>query len=244
MDLSAARFAAESLRLVPRKRLSRMLGRLADLQGPSAIVDQAVDAFVRVYGVDLTEAEVPPHGFESFDAFFTRRLREGARPILGDLDVLTCPCDGRLFDAGIIDGSAQFVAKGHAYDVAELLGPGSHPSVFENGAYAIIYLAPPDYHRVHAPVNGTVSSARHVAGTLFPVNSIGTKYVPRVFAKNERIAVIQDADDGLEVATILVGAIGVGRISLAFDDMQSNSGSAGETREFGHSGPVLARGDE
>ena len=122
MVVNASRLAAESLRVLPRKRLSRMMGRLADVTGPPALVRRAVDTFVRVYEVDLSEAEIPDGGWTTFDDFFTRRLKEGARPVDGDA-ALVCPADGRLLDAGPIDERAVFSIKGRLYDVGELRLP-------------------------------------------------------------------------------------------------------------------------
>ena len=96
MALTATRLAADSIRILPRKQLSRMLGRIADLPGPRLVVRQAVQAFVRIYRVDLAEAVVPPGGFSSFDDFFTRRLRPGARPVASDPNALVSPADGLL----------------------------------------------------------------------------------------------------------------------------------------------------
>ena len=244
MDNFSSRVAAASLRLLPRTRLSRAVGRLADARVSAGVLDKAVDAFVRAYGVDLSEAEVPAGGFPSFDAFFTRTLRPGARPINSDPGVLVSPADGRFDDSGAILGDGSFVVKGQVYQTGELLGHGGDAAQFEGGAYAVVYLAPPDYHRVHAPVRGRVRAARHVGGTLYPVNEIGTRHVPGLFAKNERIAVIQQVEGGGAVASILVGAIGVGRITLSFDPMRSNTGSLGETRDYGSHGPLLERGAE
>ena len=241
---TASRLAAESLRVLPRKRLSRMMGRLANLRGPPSLVQRAVDTFVRVYGVDLSEAVVPAGGYSSFDAFFTRRLRLGARPIEASPDALVCPADGCLLDAGPIDAGATFRIKGRLYDAGELVGDPSDAEAFDRGHFAVVYLAPPDYHRVHAPVTGRVIAMRHVDGTLYPVNSIGIEHVPRLFAANERVVVRQRAERFGDVATVLVGAIGVGRIGLAFDSLLTNTGRSGGVRTYDGDGPLLERGDE
>lgn len=244
MDAFRAKVAATSLRFVPRKRLSRLMGRLADLEASPDVLERAIATFSRVYGVDMSEAEVPEGGFASFDAFFTRTLRPGARPVAADPDVLVSPADGRLDDVGAIDGDGSFVVKGHVYRTAELLGLPALAPAFAGGAFAVVYLAPPDYHRVHAPVAGQVSSVCHVDGTLLPVNEIGTRHFPNLFARNERVSVVQRLPGRGSVASILVGAIGVGRISLSFDALQTNSGSRGETREYGESGPNIQKGEE
>lgn len=240
----ASRIAADSLRLLPRKRLSRALGRVADLGGPPAVVKRAVDTFVKVYGVDLSEADVPREGWRSFNEFFTRRLVAGARPLDADPLAILSPSDGRLDDAGPIDAGATFRVKGRLYEVGELLGDAEEARRFDGGSFWLVYLAPPDYHRVHAPVSGRVVRARHVPGTLFPVNAIGTTHIPRLFARNERIAVFQESETHGLVATVLVGAIGVGRIGISFDDLETNVGRSGGARHYDGSAPVLERGDE
>jgi phosphatidylserine decarboxylase len=241
--VNASRLAAESLRVLPRKRLSRMMGRLSDLDGPPGLVQRAVDTFVRVYDVDMSEAIVPDDGFPTFDAFFTRRLKEGARPIDPDPDALVCPADGRLLDAGPIDERAILSVKGRLYEAGELLGDRDAAERYEGGTFAVIYLAPPDYHRVHAPADGRVKSVRHVTGTLYPVNRIGMEHIEGLFTENERVVVHQETDEG-DVATILVGAIGVGRIGISFDDVLTNVGRDEGLRTYGDEGPELDRGDE
>jgi phosphatidylserine decarboxylase len=242
--VSASKLAAESLRVLPRKRLSRMMGRLADLNGPPALVQRAVGTFVRVYDVNMAEAEVPADGYATFDAFFTRRLKDGARPIDDDPETLVCPADGRLLDAGPIDERAIFSVKGRLYEVGDLIGDRDEAARYEGGTFAVVYLAPPDYHRVHAPAEGRVTAVRHVTGTLFPVNAIGMEHIEGLFVENERVVVHQETDEG-DVATILVGAIGVGRIGVAFDDVVTNVGrDCGLLRYDEGEGPTLRRGDE
>jgi len=241
--VNASRLAAESLRVLPRKRLSRMMGRLADLTGPPALVKRAVDTFVRVYDVDMVEAVVPEGGYPTFDAFFTRTLVDGARPIDGAPGALVCPSDGRLLDAGPIDERAIFSVKGRLYDVGDLIGDREEAPRYEGGTFAVVYLAPPDYHRVHAPADGRVTAMRHVTGTLFPVNAIGLEHIDGLFTENERVVVHQETDEG-DVATILVGAIGVGRIGVSFDDVLTNIGRDAGFRSYGDDGPDLSRGDE
>lgn len=251
MPSAATRVAAETLRLLPRKRLSRALGRIASLSAagavlPRAVLAQAIDLYVRAYDVDLSEAVVPPGGFRTFDEFFTRALVPGSRPIAGGEETLVSPADGLLEDAGPIERGAVLRVKGQAYEVGELLGDPADAKRFEGGRFAVIYLSPRDYHRVHAGVSGRVHTVRHVGGTLLPVNRFGVNNYPRLFARNERVAVFQDSERHGEVATILVGAIGVGRISVAFDpSVMTNVGRGPTTlRCPPASAPRLARGDE
>lgn len=241
----ATRLAAETLRLLPRSRLSRALGRVAQAPAPRALLDRAIDLYVRAYDVDLSECEAPVGGYRSFDEFFGRALRKGARPIEGDRATAVCPADGRIEDVGAIDARSRLLVKGHEYGVGELLGEERDAAAFEGGTFAVVYLSPRDYHRVHAPVDGEVELVRHVPGTLYPVNRIGTEHVPRLFARNERVAVVQSSTDLGRVATILVGALGVGSVSLAFEPrVRSNSGVYGGTLRYEKGRPFLERGAE
>jgi phosphatidylserine decarboxylase len=205
---------------------------MASLEPPRPLLSGAIGLYVRAYRVDLTECEVPEGGFRSFNDFFSRPLRDGARPLDTDPEAVLCPADGKLEDEGPIDARSRFLVKGKTYEVGELVGAPSEAARFEGGRFAVIYLSPRDYHRVHAPVSGAVTHARHVGGTLFPVNRIGVEHVPNLFAKNERVAVHQQSERHGEVVTVLVGAMVVGGIEVVFDaTIRSNHGRpAGEIR--------------
>ncbi len=244
MGMSASRLAARTVRVLPRKRLSKALGRLASSRAPQAVVDAAVTAFVRVYDVDLSEVEMPDGGFRTFDDFFTRRLLPGSRPIDSDPSALVSPADGRIEDLGAITAEGQLIVKGQPYTAAALLGDPDAARAYEGGHYFIVYLSPRDYHRVHAPTCGDVQCVRYVPGTLFPVNRIGTDFVPQLFARNERLAIVQESVVHGIVTTIMVGAIGVGRIGLSFDDVQTNRGDTPGLRSYADSPIPRDRGDE
>ena len=242
----ASRLAAETLRLLPRKRISRAIGRIAAVPAAQRVLTQAIDVYVRAYRVDMDEAEIPPGGFRTFDEFFTRRLKPGSRPIEGGAETLVSPADGLLEDIGPIEHGSILRVKGQEYEVGELLGDPADAGRFAGGQFAVIYLSPRDYHRVHPAVGGPVHSVRHIGGTLLPVNRFGVRSYPRLFARNERVAVFQETEAHGEVATILVGAIGVGRISLAFDPTIMTNVGRGPTTQRYHTAhaPALARGDE
>jgi phosphatidylserine decarboxylase len=244
MAVRAARLAASSLRVLPRKRLSRALGRIADLHGAPPLLGRVIRTFVNVYGVDLGEAVIPEGGFTTFDAFFTRRLLPGARPPDPDPKAVLSPADGRLEDLGPITQGATLRVKGRRYSVGELLGDPGEATRYEGGAFFIIYLSPRDYHRVHAPAGGGVARVRHVPGTLFPVNAIGLDHIDNLFARNERVAVVQETEGHGVVTTVLVGAMGVGRIGLAFDDLRTNGGREHGVRDYGRDAPRIGRGEE
>jgi phosphatidylserine decarboxylase len=221
------------------------MGRLARVQAPDPVLATLMRAYCRIYGVDLSECVVPPGGFSSFDEFFTRRLKPGARVIDMDPNTIVSPADGRVDDWGVIEPGAVFHVKGRAYDVAELLGDQTAGAELVGGMFAVVYLSPRDYHRVHAPVTGRVTAIRHVPGTLFPVNAIGVMHVPKLLARNERVVVHQRSAEHGHVVSVLVGAVGVGRISLSFDDsVITNDGRAGGLRVYGEDPPTLERGEE
>ena len=244
MEMSASRLAAQTVRALPRKGLSRALGRLAASRAPQSVVDAAISAFVKAYDVDLSEVDMPPGGFRTFDDFFTRKLVAGARVVDADPKALVSPADGRIEDLGKLTAGAELLVKRQSYSAADLLGDPEAAALYEGGYYFIVYLAPRDYHRVHAPTCGGVQYVRYVPGTLFPVNRIGTDHIPQLFARNERLAIVQESVVHGIVTTIMVGAIGVGRIGLSFDDLQTNRGDAPGVRSYADSPIARDRGEE
>ena len=211
--MSVATFAAAHLlRLLPRSGVSHAVGKLCDKQLPSALSRAVTGAYIRAYGVDMKDVAPQGGSYPSFDAFFTRPLRGGARAI--SPDAVVSPADGRLVDSGIIDPRAELIVKGRPYDVAELVGDRAEADRLRGGAFAVVYLSPRDYHRVHSPVDGRVGLVRGIPGDLYPVNSIGERHVPNLFAKNQRVALSVDTERLGRVVVILVGAMIVGRITV------------------------------
>jgi phosphatidylserine decarboxylase len=245
MFVSPSRVAADSLRILPRKRISSAMGRLARVRAPRPVFRAAVDAFCRGYGVDLSDVDFPEGGFATFDDFFTRRLRPGTRPVSEEREVVVSPADGRVLECGRIEEGLRLVIKGRPYGLGELIGGTDEARSFEGGLFSVIYLNPADYHRVHAPVDGEATAVRHIAGTLFPVNDIGLNHVSSLFARNERVVFFQQSPLHGSVITVMVGAMGVGRITVSFDDaVQSNLGVTGGYYRYRPGEHVLSRGDE
>jgi phosphatidylserine decarboxylase len=224
--------------------LSRLAGRLADLRLPRALLAPLIRGYSRVYGVDLGEAELPPEAYPTFNAFFTRRLREGARPIDGSAGVVVSPSDSRLSLIGSVPGDGLLEqVKGSRYALAALLGSEQDRALFASGVHATLYLSPAMYHRVHSPVDGEVVAWRYLPGRLYAVNALGVRSVPGLLARNERVVVRMETQAHGAVAVVLVGATNVGRIGLAFAGLVTNRGHRpGETRP---PRPIpLRRGDE
>ncbi|MGD8895408.1 MAG: archaetidylserine decarboxylase [Acidobacteriota bacterium] len=224
--------------------LSRLTGWLADRHLPSAILGPLIRAYARAYGVDLAEAAEPVDAFRTFNAFFTRALREGARPIDKRAGAVTSPSDSRVLSIGRVpdDGRLEQV-KGRTYDLDTLLGSPAGAEPYRGGRHATLYLSPGMYHRVHAPVDGRIVGWRYMPGRLFPVNPPSVRSVPGLFTRNERVAIFLETDGQGPVVLVLVGAANVGRITLRFTTLVTNTGAAGGWDSPPEPLPVR-RGDE
>lgn len=202
--------------IVPQHLLSRLVGWLAETR-IEAIKNAFISNFARHYQVNMSEAvQEDPLAYENFNAFFTRALKDDARPIDAATDSIVCPADGAVSQLGDINGDAVFQAKGHYYSLNELLGGDTERAKpFLNGKFATIYLSPKDYHRVHMPFTGTLREMIHVPGDLFSVNTRTAENVPRLFARNERVVAIFDTEIG-PMAVVLVGAMIVASIETVW----------------------------
>lgn len=203
-------------RLLPARLLGAAVHRLAGVRTPW-FKDWQIRTFARVYGIDTAEAGQPvPAGYPTLNAFFTRSLRPGARPVDPDPAAVTAPADGRIEQLGAITGGDLLQAKGHRYSLAALLACDAATAAdYEGGAFVTVYLAPSDYHRVHMPLAGTIDRVVHVPGRRLAVNPRTVAAVPGLFAANERV-VCTATHAGAPFAVVLVGALNVASISLAF----------------------------
>ncbi len=175
---------------------------------------------VRRYRVDLDEAAQPdPDAYAHFDAFFTRALKPGARPIASDPSAVLCPADGRISEAGQISADRLLQAKGREFTVAELLADQSTADAYHDGAFVTVYLSPRDYHRVHMPLDGTLVETMHVPGRLFSVAPSAVTAIPRLFARNERLACHFEGPCG-PFAVVMVGALLVSGVETVWGGMQ------------------------
>lgn len=203
-----------ALACLPQHALSRVVYFLA--RRHTRLKDPLVRWFIRHYGVDMREAAEPdPGAYATFNAFFTRALRPGSRPLAGDADTLVSPVDGRLARSGPIEAGALFQAKGIDYPAAALLGDADWAPVFDQGFFATLYLAPGDYHRVHLPLAGRLRRMVHVPGRLYPVAPWAVDGIPGLFTRNERVTALFDTTHG-PMAVVLVGALNVGAIETTW----------------------------
>jgi phosphatidylserine decarboxylase len=212
--MSAVTFAtAQVLRVLPRASIGKAIGRAAEVPWPGRVGRAVVGLYSRAYDVRLDECA--EREWPSFDAFFTRRLRHGARSVDGDPRTVVSPADGRVMSLGRIDGVGRLPVKGRPYSVAELVGDEHDAGRYLEGAGCVVYLSPRDYHRVHAPVSGTIGRIRSIPGDYYPVNAVGMRHVPRLFCRNRRVVIEIDSTDECpgRVALVMVVAMVVGRIT-------------------------------
>lgn len=202
--------------LMPGHLVSRLIHAFTRSRH-SGIKNRFTDWFVRHFRVNMDEAlESDPHAYETFNAFFTRALKPGVRPIVEGEDALACPVDGAVSQAGPIDEGRIFQAKGHDYSLQQLLGGSAERArPFLGGSFATIYLSPRDYHRIHMPVTGTLREMVLVPGRLFSVNPATTRVIPGLFARNERVVSIFETAAG-PMAMVKVGAVNVGSIETVW----------------------------
>lgn len=237
------RLLAALQHLLPQRALTESLGSLARSRGGSA-TRAAIRWFVRHYGVDLSEAARPDiAAYVSFNDFFTRELRPGARPI-AQADWI-CPVDGTISQFGRVQGDQVFQAKGHAYSTLALVGGDAELAAqFQDGCFATLYLSPRDYHRIHMPCAGRLARMVHVPGDLYSVNPASARSVPGLFARNERVVCLFDTAYG-PLLLVLVGATVVGSMATVWHGVV-NPPRVGVVREWRYADqPIeLAQGAE
>jgi phosphatidylserine decarboxylase len=236
--------------LLPKGALTRLAGRFADAEA-GAVTTAVVRRFIARYGVDMAEAAEPdPAAYATFNAFFTRALRPGARP-LADADWI-CPVDGTISQFGRIEAGRLLQAKGHHYGVDALLGGDAALAAgFRDGHFATLYLSPRDYHRIHMPAAGRLRRMVHVPGALYSVNPATARGVPGLFARNERVVCLFDDAGAPGGGTrpwvlVLVGATIVGSMETVWHGVV-NPPRPRHVRRWDYDGadaPTLAQGQE
>jgi len=230
MALSDSQFMT-LMRLVPKGALSRLVGAATRLPAPPVLHQTAAQVFARAYRVDLAEAEQPVRGYPTFGDFFARRLRPGARPVAPGDAVVVSPVDGAVSEIGLAQNGRLLQAKGMDYTLGALLADPERAEAFAGGAYATLYLAPRDYHRIHAPLAGAITGYSYVPGKLWPVNPASVRTVPNLFAANERLITFVQTALG-QVAIVKVGATCVGRIRASYDDVVTHAGGRARSKRY------------
>lgn len=205
--------------VLPHRLLSSLARRLAYSRN-RAIKQWLIDTVTRKFGVDLSEAAEPdPTAYPTFNAFFTRALKPGARTPDADPNALLMPADGHISQCGDIVNGRIFQAKGHGFTAAQLLGDEAAAAPFADGVFATVYLSPRDYHRVHMPWSGTLRETVHVPGRLFSVGTDAVNSVPGLFARNERLVCHFDTEFG-PMCLVMVGALLVSGVETVWSGVE------------------------
>jgi phosphatidylserine decarboxylase len=232
------RLAVAAQHLLPKQALTLLAGAAARTQGGAATT-AAIRWFIGRYGVNMAEAANPnPAAYASFNDFFTRPLKPGARPLasLNESDLL-CPVDGAISQVGAIAGDTGdqiYQAKGHSYSTTALVGgDGALAAHFHGGHFATLYLSPKDYHRIHMPCAGRLLRMIHVPGALFSVNPATARGVPGLFARNERVVCVFEGADQKPWVLVLVGATIVGSMATAWHGVV-NPPRTGQLRDWSY----------
>ena len=201
---------------MPKHLLTRFVGKLAAAKA-GFLTKAMIKYFIRQYKVEMGDAKnADPSSYATFNDFFVRELKEGARLIYKNPHVITYPADACVSQAGPIEKGRLIQAKGHTFDASDLLGGDLElTEEFAEGDFATLYLSPRDYHRVHMPCDGTLRQMIYVPGDLFSVNPLTAENVPNLFARNERVVCIFDTRFG-PLAQVLVGATIVGSIETVW----------------------------
>ncbi|ANU06942.1 archaetidylserine decarboxylase [Paraurantiacibacter namhicola] len=228
---------------LPHHAISRGIGKFASSEVPW-LKDMLIRRFIAAYDVNMDEAARGIGEYRSFNDFFTRELKPGARPLADAATHILSPADGAVSQIGQVEQGRIFQAKGRHFTATQLLGGDAEAAErFEGGSFATIYLSPKDYHRVHMPAAGKLSSTTYVPGDLFSVNGVTAENVDGLFARNERLACLFDGPRG-SFASVMVGAMIVAGIETVWDGLVETHAPRLVRQDFAARDVSLAAGDE
>ena len=230
--------------LLPRYWMTALVYRLARARS-TGLKDFLITRFVRLYSVDTGDVALEiPAGFATFNEFFVRELKDGARPIDASERALVSPVDGTVSQAGAIDDDLLLQAKGHDYSLRDLLATDLEDAdAYRDGSFATIYLAPYNYHRVHAPIAGELVALRYIPGELFSVNAATAAAIPGLFRRNERLVMHFRTAFGPAVV-IMVGALNVGSITTPWSgEIRPRKSGTVDTVAVRGASPDVVKGD-
>ncbi len=231
-------------RLLPKHALSRLIARAAESKRPwlkNILIRRAISVFT----INMDEALSDDlNDYNNFNAFFTRALKEGVRPVSNEPDSIACPADGAISQAGPISKNKILQAKGIDYSTGRLLGNTAEAKLYEDGSFATIYLSPRDYHRVHIPLAGKLISTRYIPGELFSVNDQTAQALPGLFARNERLVCEFESDEVGTFAVIFVGAMLVAGIETVWGGFEAPGPGTVRETDFSDQSLNYMKGDE
>ncbi|MBU4246490.1 MAG: archaetidylserine decarboxylase [Nanoarchaeota archaeon] len=206
-----------AFKVFPKEFISRALGKLAKKKLPKIILIPWISSYCVLFGVNMSESKKDAYDFQTFDEFFTRELKSGIRKIDVSKNSVISPVDGKMMEFGAIEKNMLIQAKGKIYMLESLLEDGALASKFENGSFLTIYLAPKNYHRIHAPISGKIAGYQYIPGSLFCVNKISSETIENLFSKNERLITYLECRKNT-IAIVKVGACVVGKICATYEN--------------------------
>jgi phosphatidylserine decarboxylase len=231
-------------RVLPKQALSRLVAKAGESNLPwlkNALIRRAIKAF----NINMDEALTSNlDDYKNFNAFFTRELKPGVRPLDIEIDSIASPADGAISQAGKINKNKILQAKGIDYTAERLLGNDVDAKRYHEGSFATIYLSPRDYHRVHIPIEGKLKRTRYIPGSLFSVNDMTAQALPELFARNERLVCEFESDDAGTFAVIFVGAILVAGIETVWSGFETPGPGAVRDTDFSGQSLNFMKGDE
>jgi len=229
---------------LPQQQLTRLVGKIAASEKPW-LKQLFIDRFIKAYGVNMEEAlQSDPKAYRSFNEFFTRPLKPGARPLATAADAVLCPADGVISAIGNIDDDSLIQAKRKSYSATALLGgDAARAALFRDGTFATVYLSPKDYHRVHSPLLGTLREMIYVPGKLYSVNQTTADHIDNLFAINERVVCIFDTQHG-PMAVVLVGAMIVAAVETVWAGRVAPGFTAVTTQRYEQGEVIISKGGE
>lgn len=228
--------------LLPKNLLSTLVGKLVSYSKPGWLIKRSVIIFAKIFKINSEEAEKPLKEYQNIQEFFARKLKNNARIIDEENNILISPCDGYISQLGKINNQTLIQAKGKNYTLLALLKNKDLAAEFTNGYYCTIYLSPKDYHRFHMPLTGNIYKTIYYPGCLWPVNSWSVNNVNELFCQNERTVSLIKSESNHSLAFIAVAATMVGKISLTYTQIQDRK--AHKFIEQTHKNICLPKGEE
>lgn len=205
-----------ALKILPKELVSRLIGKLSCKKLPKLILVPWISSYCTLFGVNMSESKKDVYDFKTFNEFFTRELKHGARKPDSSKNSVISPVDGKIMEFGAIDKNTLIQAKGKIYTLESFLEDAEAAKNFENGSFVTIYLAPKNYHRIHSPVSGKIVGYQYIPGSLFCVSKRSSEIIDNLFSKNERLITYLESQNGL-IAVVKIGACVVGKIRASYE---------------------------
>jgi phosphatidylserine decarboxylase len=232
-----------ALKIFPKEFVSRLMGMLSEKRLPKIILVPWISAYCMLFGVEMSESKKDVYDFSTFNEFFTRELKSGLRKTDATKKSVISPVDGRITEFGAIEKNTLIQAKGKTYTLESFLESAEYAKKFENGSFITIYLAPKNYHRIHAPISGKITGYQYIPGSLFCVSKMSSEVIDNLFSKNERLITYMESQKGI-IAIAKVGACIVGKIRASYESAAFDTSSNMKLKKTYSKKIPVKKGDE